>query len=1322
MRYYGCLLLLFLFQSLLGQEYRHYTASDGLSGSDVTAICENEYFLWLATNDGLCRFDGQGFKTYKKSSDSANCLSENNIESLMLDSKGLLWIGLKTGGADIYNPQKDQFTHISQLVEDYPQRVTCIFEDSQHTIWTGSWRSGLYQLIPSPQPGGKYKVIKHYPGAIISTLMEKPKGFLWIGTYFGCFLYDINKRCSVETKHNEHIISQFLDRGEENTLWYSDWTKGLFKVTWDDTMSKIDEESFTTDAGDIYCMTSDVNNQVLLGTWGAGMRIADFSDTERGKHLLTVSNPHIKALVVESFFRDRYNRLWIGTYGNGLYCFDNEKRGIRQVTPINWDNISAAKTLLKLENDRMLIGTQGNGLYICDLKDGQLHPQALNLPQQTPSSKYIQTLYADKELLIVGHDGFGFCYCERRSGDEDGFVLKPFNAGERLAKITSVYRDRDSLLWLGTKQNGLISLRYQKKPGGGTFSHITYYNTFGQSDEITGFAHAQDGRLWISTHSGLYLFNPATQKSEIFEGGQVSDMIYRMVDDPLNECLWLGTSSGLKQMDYKERKVKPYFPAALLPIGTINSLTLDQDNNLWFSIADRMYCLRNQTKKLQELNTSAYGKQVFTCSALTSQGDKPVVAFGGTDKLLLIDPSVALNKSERTQILLTGLEIDHQPLKVGDKIAGQVILDKASEYVQSLTLPYSSKWISLSFKEIGADNYRNKYQYRIEGFSDNWQYMDIGKSITFSHLEPGKYTLQIRQLGAEDDLPCYRLQLTVFPPWWRTVWFYTIEALLILLAIAFAVFYIRNYYKKRQQERTSDIEKRKKEELLQEKESFFVSLSHDLMTPFSLIIAPVNDLLRKKDLPEDMQDKLGIIGKNATFLSDIFTTILDYKRTVAINVELKEKTIELVSFVRIVINSFAYMAQTKQIQLSFQTELSSLDVIVDSVKLERILYNLLSNAMKFTPPEGNIRVVLLQEDADSYTLQISDTGSGIDPQNVDKIFGKFYQELKPEEAGMQGLGLGLYIVQEFLNIMKGTIRVESELDKGTTFRVRFPLHCPAVAVLSVEEEIEESELDDNPTIVLVEDNVQLCDYLRKGFSNNFHVITASNGKEALAIIQRVLPEVVISDVMMPEMDGLTLCEEIKRTPLLSDIFVVLLSAKSSPEDELAGYKAGADFYLKKPFDMEILVNHVTNVYETRKRRKKQIITELFSPQKEELEVDEKDDFLRRAIKVIEEHLMDDGFKIDHFAAEMNVSKTVLHRKFKVLIGDTPNVFIRNLRLYKAAHLLKTTELTIAEIAYLTGFNLSHYFIKCFKEQYNETPNNFRKRSKQEEGTNVAGVS
>ena len=387
-------------------------------------------------------------------------------------------------------------------------------------------------------------------------------------------------------------------------------------------------------------------------------------------------------------------------------------------------------------------------------------------------------------------------------------------------------------------------------------------------------------------------------------------------------------------------------------------------------------------------------------------------------------------------------------------------------------------------------------------------------------------------------------------------------------------------------------------------------------------------------------------------------------------------------------------------------------VSIDTIKLERILYNLISNALKFTKEEGDIDVLLNYDGlSDIFYLKVCDTGIGIDAQNQDKVFEKFYQEEKDNNS--QGLGLGLYTTRKFIHMMGGGIEIKSAPLRGTTITINLPAKKIEESE-PLQEEKEYTDGDNLFTILLVEDNNQLRDYLRKKLAVHFDVAVASNGIEALDFIKNNLPEIVISDVMMPEMDGLTLCSTIKNTPMYSDIFVILLSAKSSSEDEMQGYKSGADFYVRKPFDPEILIKQMVNVYATRQQRRKQIITDLLSPQSDNAGIQPKDDFLQRAIRIIEEHLMDENFKIDEFAAEMHLSKTVLHREFKLMIGETPNIFIRNIRLRKAANMLKETDLSISEIAYLTGFSQAHYFIKCFKELYQDTPKNFRKSNNLEE--------
>lgn len=1287
-------------------ESRHYTAMQGLLGSDVTAICENENFLWIVTNEGLNRFDGKKFKVYKKANNSTNSLSENNIETLMFDSNGLLWIGLKAGGVDIYDPKKDTFIPIGQLTKTYPHRVISMYEDSRKNIWLGSWEEGVYKLEPTPGKPLDYTITRHYESYIVSDFVEKPEGILWVGTYNGYFLYDIvaGKWINDYDENSESLfITQFLDTGDKNTLWCTTWQQGLLKISWkENDFSSIQIQRYLTQYKNLYSAHYVGDHKIYLGTWGEGIKAVEI--TPDGV-LESAANPQLNAPVILGFFRDKYSKTWVGTYGNGFYRLNTEGSGIKYLSPINRNGLSAVYKVCSYADNRLLIGTQGDGLYLYDVAQQQLIPKRFPF-YNTTFTNYILSLYCDEELLIVGHDDAGIAYASFSGEKTAGFELKQFFADARLTKLTSIFRDDNSRIWLGTKQNGLMSLKYDSRTK--AFTDFIYCDSLGHS-EITGFVKRDNEHLWIASHSGLYLFNTVANRVEnIPDIGKIPEIIYSLADDKKNKCLWLGTSIGIRKLDYASGayKLEDAFPTEILPAGASYDLSLDAENNLWFSIVNRIFCFVNEEHKLKEINAEIFGDQIFLSSSNAEIEGKEQIVFGGTDNLALINPQTFLHRPDQTKIVLTELQIDHDKVNVGEKVYGRVVLNDETEYISSLTLSYFCKWISLSFTEVGWDYYRNKYQYRISGFSNSWQYLDITKPLTFSQLPPGEYTLSIRPYDAfSENEPVWNLQMEILPPWWQTGGFYALSAVLIMLSLITMFFVIKNYYKRRGQQRSLEMEKKKKEELLQEKERFFAGLSHDLLTPFSLIIAPANDLLRE-NLPEEKREKVEIIAKNAGYLSDMFTAILDLKRAEFIDMEIREKQVELVSFCRLMVHAFDYLAKSKRISLSCQSEIPELMIAFDTVKLERILYNVLSNSIKFTPEGGSIKVLLSisLSGKEKFRLRITDTGGGIDAKNLSKVFNKFYQEANDRNK-VQGLGLGLYIVRSFVDKLGGELEIQSEPGTGTDICITFPFR----RIPELKNPTENTGEDELPSILLVEDNSELSEYLKKELSAHFHVTVRGNGAEGLEFIRDNLPEIVISDVMMPEMDGLTLCRKIKTTPLLSDIFVALLSAKSSTEDEWQGYKAGADFYLKKPFDSQVLIKHVLNVHTTRQQRRKQIMHEfLSSSDSGKTESTPQNDFFGRAVKIIEEHLMDENFKMDEFAAEMNVSKAVLHRKFKVIIGETPNIFIRNVRIRKAAGMLKETDLTVAEIAYLTGFSQSHYFIRCFKELYGMTPKSFRK--------------
>jgi DNA-binding response OmpR family regulator/two-component sensor histidine kinase len=469
--------------------------------------------------------------------------------------------------------------------------------------------------------------------------------------------------------------------------------------------------------------------------------------------------------------------------------------------------------------------------------------------------------------------------------------------------------------------------------------------------------------------------------------------------------------------------------------------------------------------------------------------------------------------------------------------------------------------------------------------------------------------------------------------------------------------------------------------------------------------------------------KIEVIVKNANFLSDMFSTILDFKQAEITNDTLNVRQFELINFSKIILNSFQYIADSKKIRLTFKSNVPVLKIMSDSVLYERVLYNLLGNSLKYTPENGEVSMAI-NLNKDNIEILIEDNGYGIDALNKERIFEKFYREKRAADPDNKGLGLGLYIVKKFVSLLGGKITLISTGRKGTSFAITLPvsLLCDQDNEVPLFEEEknhpEDLSEDLKPTLILVEDNDDMRNYLIEKLSLNFNVIAASDGTEAVKRTEEVMPEIIISDLMMPGMDGLALCRKIKANESFSDIFFILITAKNSPEAEINSYKEGVDIFIRKPFDIEVLISQISNILSTRLKQK--IIQKLLLQKDYSVELDAKEIFIKQVMRLMDEKIADSDFKLEEFAYEMHLSLTVLHRKFKVLLGETPNQFIRTVRLKKAEYLLMNSEYTISEIAYLTGFKQSHYFIKCFKEIYNETPKIFRLNSKS--AKNIKGSS
>lgn len=1295
------IVFLFCFSRIIvqGQNLLHYDLADGLSSSEITSICENDYYMWIATEDGLNRFDGHRFKVYKAGNNATNHLNNNNIETLFLDSKGILWIGFKTGGVDTYNPHTDQFTHISEQVsQPIPNRIISIFEDSEHNIWLGSWEEGVCKLTPDNEERSHFTVEQSQKGLIVSSFVEKPKGHIWISTYNGLIMYDSRKQTWREMTPKNQTITQIHDIGETNTLYYSSWDNALYELTWDSHPEQARIIHLHNSNAPIYRIEGE-ENKLLIGTWGEGIKVYD-----KEKELICTlpGTEHLGTTFINAIYKDNLNNIWIGSYGKGLYKYSASDQGINQLLSIQ--KTHSPITSIALLQDKVLLGTLGDGMYQYDVHTSA---EKESYKSRDKSKDHILSIGQNDDIILVGHDGIGLLYSFPNK-EKQQTQWKEFTASNELEKITTFHISGDKV-WIGTKQNGLMSVCLDKKSQ--QIKDYVHYDSFSR-DRINAIIPYRDNQLFIASHNGLSIFNASDQvalKDKIID----NEIVYSIIEDKSNKCWWIGTSNDLLKMELHNDslQVSTAFPAYPLPQGAIKSMLLDNNHNLWFFIGEKIFCYISSEQRICEPDISYWGNSsILSAKKVTYEG-REYILFGNTEKLMIADVEKALQQYDKTKLILTDLEINHEKIHVGDAVDNRVILKENTEYTSSLTLSYASKWISLSFTEIGEANYCNRYLYRIKGFTDSWQYLDIFVPLTFSQLNPGTYTLEIIKYNEESgDRPCWSMAIIVTPPWWKTPLFYFISSLVVLLGISILIYLIIRHYRRKSMLKIQEMETQKKEELLKEKESFFESLGHDLITPLSLILAPANDLLRETKEDDIQHERLAIIAKNAAFLADLFSTILDFKRVEFSEVKINNRNIEIVSFCRIIVNAFNYLAGSKNIQLSYQANISSVYVWIDSIKFERILYNLLSNAIKYTPDQGSVSVMLEYADG-QLTVFIKDTGPGINQLYQTNVFNKFYREPQyNKENTPNGLGIGLYVVKKFVSVMNGTVTIDSHSGQGTTLCIKLPVETSAgyaETSTTAELKIPTANTENSTTILLVEDNEQILKYLSGKLSGHFNVVTAINGEEALKCVGEYLPEIVISDIMMDGMDGLALCRKIKENSLYADIFVILLTAKTSSEDELKGYKEGADIYIKKPFDSEALINQIMNILNTRQKRKEQLLKNLIAKDSDTIEFNSKEVFLQQAMKVIEENLDKADFNIEEFSVAMNISKTVLHKKFRMLIGQTPNQFIRAIRLRKASELLIHSDLSIAEIAYLTGFNQAHYFIKCFKEVYNETPKGFR---------------
>ncbi|MGO4292320.1 hybrid sensor histidine kinase/response regulator transcription factor [Chitinophaga sp. RAB17] len=1352
MRYlFGVVLLL---QSLIAlSQGEHYNFSklntyNGLSHNQVNAVLKDQDgFLWFGTTYGLNRYDGYSCKVFRKDHNDSTSLKGNYITCFYELPGRKMWVST-TNGPCIYNPDTEKFDAddnrylsamglpagaISSIVKGKDGRYWFLYQDKGLYLYSAN--DGSVKLF-NPEGG--------IPSAErITSIKETGDGKLWLVYQSGLLQkYDVQLRkviffsTALQKQHKGgNPVNLFVDN--DGDIWCWSYKNGLFFFHPEDSsVIHMDKNSFPVKLKSdlVSQVVQDNNGLIWVGTDHGGIALIDKKNRFNTTFLL--NNPNdpksISQNSITAIYKDNQGIIWLGTYKQGVNYYNSNVVQFsyfhhRESDPksLQFDDVNR---FVEDRSGNIWIGTNGGGLIYFDRKNNTFK-QYLHDPNNSNSlsNNVIVSLWIDQEnILWVGtyfgglnsFDGKQFTHYRHHDNDSSSLADDI---------VWDIFEDSDRQLWVGTLGGGLD--RFDRAE-----NRFYHYKSGGGSNYISAIMQDKKGDLWIGTSGGITVFekNKATaiyqhtnKKNSLSDDG-----IFCLLEDSKGQ-IWVGTREGLNLFNKQTKEFQTFTTSDGLPDNMILNILEDAHQTLWISTPNGLcnavprqndnhitFAVVNYdaTNNLQdrEFNDNA--------ALRTRTGE---LIFGGPSGFNIINPASIKHPVGHAAIVFTGFQILDKNIEPGERINNRVLLNRALSQLQSIDLKYKENVFSIDFASLDFSHNRNdKYAYMLEGFNAGWLYTnDNQRRATYTNLSPGHYIFKVKVLdrtGAWSEVKS--LQINIEPPFWRTP-----IAYFIYLLIAAALFWlirritldrIHMRFEVRQQRREAE----RAYALEQLKTKFFTNVSHEFRTPLSLIIAPLDKII-KHTADREQVEQLNLVQRNAKRLLNLVNQLLDFRKMEVQEVKLHPAVGDIVSFCRETSHSFTDIAEKKKIRFSFSCDIDHLEIYFDKDKIEKILFNLLSNAFKYTYDNGEVRVKLtyhppvVNEADGTIAISVKDSGIGIPAAQHEKIFERFFQTEVPESMVNQGTGIGLAITKEFVKLHNGIITVESEPEQGTCFTVQLPARkmyvappfvTPPIAAEEGEQLIieEVKKRSGKKTIMIVEDNEDLRFYLKDNLKERYHVAEATNGREGWEKIKQINPDLVVSDIMMPLMDGVELAGKIKSETLTAHIPVILLTAMGSEEKQLEGLKAGANDYITKPFTFEILSSRINNLIAQQQLLKKRFQKQIeVSPEEVTITpVDEK--FLKQALEIIENQIDNPDFSVDEFSRQMFMSRVTLYRKINSLTGKSPLDFIRSIRLKRAAQLLNKSGMSIGEVTYQVGFNNPKVFRKLFKEEFGITPSEY----------------
>lgn len=1367
-------------------------AGIGFSNTGVNDILEDHRgFLWMATWSGLAKYDGYSVKMYRQQPGNTNGLKSNKITQLYEDSRGNLWAGTNYTGFYRYNRERDIFEQYCHKPEDENSlsndNVWAIVEDREGALWIGTER-GLNRFRPETGQFARYendpsdsRSLSH---DFVYTIAQAPDGSLWVGTEEGLNRlvrngdeeYFIRYNLAPEGVSDDAFLPHNFvykiipSRFEPDVLWLCT-SIGLKKVRFSPgDPAALDIRFFGHDGGDSRSLSHpfvpDALEEDAAHIWVAtynGLNLLDSRSGESRHFTYRKDDPNsLSNNVVMCLSKDRTGNLWIGM-DKGVNKLNLNAKAFLSIRPDENGATCNNVTCLAPASGHagLWAGSRGGGLnFLPTDKRGKLGKPARNYrfaaPEMPQLAGFISGLLLDRDgWLWMATDGAGVIRIKESDIPAQGGVLQrfqQFTKNNRLSDdyVMSLLQSASGDIWLGYWDKGLD--RYD--PATGAFHH--YLATRGHSVNFQDFpvVHlaetVEEGQpcLWLGTRGGGVYKLKFDEKSNTLsllqrfrsEAGKAGSLSNDFVNGFLIDRkgrLWIGTDSGLNLLDSKAGKFTSYFEQDGLANSIVQSILEDEEGNIWVSTQQGISCLSFTADTLTVKNFDAYdGLQdnFFNddAAATTAAGH---LAFGGVNGLSIFLPEEIRPDTIPPKIVITDFRLFNRPAPIGRLPDGRTILSKSISETGMLQLSYRDQVVSFEFTGLHfGEPGKIRYAYQLEGFDPDWVYTGASQRIAhYTNLPYDDFTFRVKAANGDGlwSEPV-ELRLCVSPPFWHTGWAYALYGLFLAFLAYLAMRETRLRAEFRHSLELERVEREKLEEVNRLKLQFFTNISHELRTPLTLIISPLEQLLQDP-IDRRMHRLFTRMHFNANRLLTMINQLLDIRKSEAGLLKLHVAEGDLAEFGREITASFKNLAKQRDIRLSFSAEPEVIPAWFDHDQLEKVLFNLLSNAFKFTNDGGQVAVRIRRPGPVEIT--VADTGVGIPAGQMESIFERFYQVEKSKEwARKGGTGIGLSLAKTIVEKHHGKIEVESEEGKGSTFRISLPPGkelfgeeelrsientangMPAFALPDPPEELPAPPSPNDakplggsaekPLILLVEDNPDIRAYLRENLDAHYRISEASDGQEGLEKALAGSPDLIIADIAMPRMDGIEMCGRVKSNINTSHIPVILLTARTSLVFKVDGLETGADDYVTKPFHMRLLAARIRNLINSRQALRERFARN-FDLSPSALALNSLDEQLLSQVKtVLERHIDDSEFSVDQLASTLNMSRMQLYRKLKALAGKSPNHIIRSFRLKRAAQLLESGQYNVSDVTYMVGYNDLKSFRDQFKKEFGVCPSGY----------------